>query len=57
MSKCYRIPLALLCCAAMPFLQAASQLDEPTYDDNVYVNCQYRVAAIFPRAPMIRDLT
>lgn len=57
MSRCHRIPLVLLSCAAMPFLQGASQLDEPTYDDNVYVNCQYRVAAIFPRAPMIRDIT
>ncbi len=47
----------LLSCAAAPFLQGASQLDEPTYDDNVYVNCQYRVAAIFPRAPTIRDFT
>ena len=47
----------LLSCAVAPFLQGASQLDEPTYDDNVYVNCQYRVAAIFPRAPTIRDFT
>ena len=51
------IQIALLSAVAMPFLQGAGQLDEPTYDDNVYVNCQYRVAAIFPRAPMIRDMT
>jgi hypothetical protein len=57
MSKCRGIPLVLVACALAPFLQGASQLDEPTYDDNVYVNCQYRVAAIFPRAPMIRDFT
>jgi len=41
----------------MGFLPGAGQLDEPTYDDNVYVNCQYRMAAIFPRAPAIRDIT
>jgi len=57
MSKFHPIPLILLSCAIAPFLQGASQLDEPTYDDNVYVNCQYRVAAIFPRAPMIKDFT
>jgi hypothetical protein len=43
--------------AALTLLPAASQLDEPTFDDNVYVNCQYRVAAIFPREPTIRDFT
>jgi hypothetical protein len=57
MPKFHPISLVLLSCAIAPFLQAASQLDEPTYDDNVYVNCQYRVAAIFPRAPAIRDFT
>jgi len=57
MPKFHPISLVLLSCAIAPFLQAASQLDEPTYDDNVYVNCQYRVAAIFPRAPTIRDFT
>jgi hypothetical protein len=29
----------LVSCAAMSFLTAASQLDEPTYDDNVFVSC------------------
>ena len=57
MSKLHPILPALLACAIAPLLQGASQLDEPTYDDIVYVNCQYRVAAIFPRAPMIRDIT
>jgi hypothetical protein len=57
MAKFRSIALALLSCAAAPLLGGASQLDEPTYDDNVYVNCQYRVAAIFPRTPMIRDFT
>jgi hypothetical protein len=55
MSKYHRIPLVLFSCAIAPFLQGASQLDEPTYDDNVFVSCPYRVAAIFPRPPMIRD--
>jgi len=41
MSKFHSIPLILLSCVIAPFLQGASQLDEPTYDDNVYVNCQY----------------
>ena len=57
MSKYHPIPLMLLSCLVAPFLQGAGQLDEPTYDDNVYVNCPYRVAAIFPRPPMIRDIT
>ena len=57
MSNFRPIGAALLACAIAPFLQAASQLDEPTYDDNVYVNCQYRVAAIFPRTPTIKDIT
>jgi hypothetical protein len=57
MPKFHPLPLVLLSCAIAPFLQGASQLDEPTYDDNVYVKCPYRVAAIFPRAPTIRDFT
>ena len=57
MSKFHPIHGVLLSCVIAPFLQGASQLDEPTYDDNVYVNCQYRVAAIFPQPPTIRDFT
>ena len=41
----------------MPTVQGASQLDEPTYGDNVYVNCAWRMAAIFPRTPTVRDST
>jgi hypothetical protein len=41
---------------AMGFLPGAGQLDEPTYDDTVYVNCQYRMAAIFPATPAIKDI-
>ena len=54
---CDSVQAALLSCAIAPFLQGASQLDAPTYDDNVYVNCPYRVAAIFPHAPMVKDFT
>jgi hypothetical protein len=57
MSRFHLIRAVLASCAVMSFLPAASQLDEPTYDDNVYVSCPYRVAAIFPRQPMTRDLT
>ena len=47
--------VVVLSLLAQVFLPGAGQLDEPTYDDAVYVNCQYRVAAIFPRAPIIKD--
>jgi hypothetical protein len=57
MAKFRPVCSVLLFLVVAPLLQGAGQLDEPTYDDNVYVNCQYRVAAIFPRAPMIKDLT
>jgi hypothetical protein len=57
MSKFRAFHALLLSSLAAPFLQGASQLDEPTYDEHVYVNCQYRMAAIFPRAPMIKDIT
>ncbi len=57
MSKFRSAGLVLLAAVGVPFLQGASQLDEPAYGDNVYVNCQYRVAAIFPRPPMERDIT
>ena len=49
--------VVVLSLLAQVLLPGAGQLDEPTYDDAVYVNCQYRVAAIFPRAPMIKDFT
>jgi len=38
-------------------IDQAAQLREPTYDDNVFVSCEYRVAAIFPGKPQIRDFT
>ena len=52
-----QIRVLILASIAMPLLSAAGQLDEPTYDDNVYVNCQYRMAVIFPRPPMTKDFT
>ena len=57
MSRVSQIAVALLSTLAMPLLQSASQLDEPTYDDTVYVNCAWGVAAIFPRQPLTRDFT
>jgi hypothetical protein len=57
MAAFHQTRVLLLACLAMPLLSAAGQLDEPTYDDNVYVNCPYRVAVIFPKAPAIRDFT
>ena len=45
----------LLCGAAA--IDQAAQLAEPTYDDNVFVSCEFRVAAIFPGKPKIRDFT
>src|SRR5262245_22016886 len=56
MSKFERIGVAVLV-GALPFLQGAAVERESTYGENVYVNCQYRFAAIFPRAPMVRDMT
>jgi hypothetical protein len=35
----------------------AAQERETAIAPNVYVNCQYRVAAIFPGQPIIRDIT
>ena len=48
---------ALLACAAAPFLLGAAAQRDATYGENVYVSCEYRFAAIFPREPMIRDIT
>lgn len=57
MSRHHRISVALLSCAvASVFLGAAAQRDD-VYGENVYVNCQYRFAALFPNQPMVRDIT
>ena len=55
MAKIVRV--AVLACALSPFLQGAAAEREQPYGENVYVSCQYRFAAIFPRAPMIQDMT
>jgi hypothetical protein len=57
MAKFDAMWIAVFACALSPFLQGAAAEREATYGENVYVNCQYRFAAIFPRAPMIRDMT
>lgn len=57
MVKFRPVRVAFLACAIAPFLQGAAAQQEATYGENVYVNCPYRVAAIFPREPMVRDIT
>jgi hypothetical protein len=44
-------------CAAAPFLQGAAPAGAEFIGDDMYVNCQYRVAAQFPSEPKIRDIT
>src|SRR5213079_2712090 len=53
-----RVLLALSSCLLMPLLQgqAAAPLGEIVGDD-IYVNCEYRMAAQFPKDPKIRDVT
>src|SRR5258705_9014959 len=52
--------IALSSCLLAPLLQGAApapkQLGEIIGDD-VYVNCEYRVAAQFPNEPKFRDIT
>lgn len=58
MSKHYPACIALLSCLIAPALQgAAPQERAKVYDNNVWVNCPYRVAAEFPSQPMVKDLT
>jgi hypothetical protein len=54
--KRYQVGMALLIGAAAPLLGAAQERGEIIGDD-VYVNCEYRVAAIFPSEPLFRDIT
>ena len=57
MPKCNSFAIAAVSCLIAPVLQgAAPQLGE-VVGDNVYTNCEFRVAAIFPGKPMIRDFT
>jgi hypothetical protein len=38
-------------------LPIAFAAQEPVVAPNVYVNCQWHVAAIFPGQPIVRDIT
>ena len=51
------IGMALVTCALAPFLQGAAQERGEIIGDDMYVNCQYRVAAHFPSEPKVRDIT
>jgi len=53
-----RVLLAFSACVLMPVLQGqdAAALGEIVGDD-IYVNCQYGMAAQFPKDPKIRDVT
>ena len=57
MSKRRLVFTALSCCVLTPLLQGAApkQLGEIVGDD-VYVNCEYRVAAQFPNEPKFKDI-
>jgi hypothetical protein len=57
MSRHRPIYVALLACALAPFLQGAAQEGGEIIGDDMYVNCQYRVAAHFPTEPKFRDIT
>jgi hypothetical protein len=59
MSKRVLAVMALFTCAAAPLLQGAAPaapLGE-IIGDAIYVNCEYRMAAQFPKDPKIRDIT
>ena len=49
--------LAVAVLAIAPFLQGAAQGSGEFIGDDMYVNCQYRVAAHFPTEPKFRDIT
>lgn len=57
MSRRYRVFVALLSFAAVPWLQGAAPAESPFVGDDVYVNCEYRMAAHFPGEPKFRDIT
>jgi hypothetical protein len=56
MSNQHRIWIAAVVSALAPLLQGAQERGEIVGDD-VYVNCEYRIAAHFPGEPKIRDIT
>ena len=58
MSRHRPIYVALFACALAPFLYDAAQAQGgEIIGDDMYVNCQYRVAAHFPIEPKSRDIT
>ena len=52
----YRL-IGMALVAVAPLLQGAAQERGEIIGDDMYVNCQYRVAAHFPSEPKIRDIT
>jgi hypothetical protein len=58
MSKHYAVCVALVSSVLAPLLQgAAPQQRGEIIGDDVYVNCEFRVAAQFPSEPKSRDIT
>jgi hypothetical protein len=57
LSKVHSIAAVLLVGAVSPGLQGAAPERGEIIGEDMYVNCQYRVAAHFPSAPKIRDIT
>ncbi|MEE8438898.1 MAG: hypothetical protein V3S07_04865 [Micropepsaceae bacterium] len=57
MSKHKALLFAAVSCLIAPMLQGAAPELGEVVGDNVYTNCEYRLAAIFPGEPMIRDFT
>ncbi|MEE8439847.1 MAG: hypothetical protein V3S07_09675 [Micropepsaceae bacterium] len=57
MSKHRPLCAAIISCLFAPLLQGAAPELGEVVGDNVYTNCEYRVAAMFPGEPMIRDIT
>ena len=57
MSKHYSVFAAFALCAVAPLLQGAAAERGEIIGDDVYVNCEYRIAAHFPSEPMFRDIT
>lgn len=50
------VPLALLSCLLMPLPDLAAQELGEIIGDDIYVNCEYHLAAHFPEEPMFRDI-
>lgn len=51
-----RYRAVLISCAAASLASMALAAEETVFAPNVYVNCPYRMAAIFPGQPRIRDI-